>query len=66
MSIEFSNVEQRVVSLEGEQKVYFVRGPHRQFQGRLYGVLCSRGGLLLGGGPTLSNLGNDRAFISNV
>ena len=39
-----------------------VRGLHRP-QGRLYSVLCSRGGLL-GGSPTLANLGNDHEFIS--
>ena len=31
--------------------------------GRLYGVLCSRRGLL-GGSPTLANLENDHGFIS--
>ena len=39
-----------------------VRGLLR-LQGRLYSVLCSRGGLL-GGSPTLANLGNDHEFIS--
>ena len=38
-----------------------VRGLHR-LQGRLYSVLCSRGGLL-GGSPTLANLGNDPEFL---
>ena len=61
-----------------EQRVYFVRvlqrkessldlgevvqGLHRP-QGRLYGVLCSWGGLL-GGSSTLANLENDHGFIS--
>ena len=36
---------------------------HRS-QVRLYIVLCSREGLL-GGSPTLANLGNDHEFISD-
>ena len=39
-----------------------LRGKHR-LQGRLFGILCSRGGLL-GESTTLTSLGNDRGFIS--
>ena len=38
------------------------RGLHRP-PGRLYGVLCLRG-RLLGGSPTLADLGNDHRFVS--
>ena len=45
------SVEQRVYFVQGFQKrsqasIKAVRGLHRRSQGKLYGVLCSRGGLL--------------------
>ena len=57
-----SNVEQRVYSTP---KPRFRGGCSRLHRprGRLYSVLCSRGGLL-GESPTLANLENDHGFIS--
>ena len=69
MLIESSDVEQKkVVSPESvvksdsivKQRVYFVRGLYRP-HGRLYSILCSRGGLLRESSP-LANLGNDHRF----